>query len=108
VKTLKTIFLTLTLVAFAAGGLWATEAKPAPAGAKAAPPAAPPGKAQTQCPVLGGKINKNVYADYKGQRIYFCCAGCDKEFNKDPEKYLKKLREQGISLQPAPGRTAQK
>jgi YHS domain-containing protein len=107
VQTLKTIFLALTLVAFAAGGLWAAETKPAPA-AKAAPPAAAPGQPQTQCPVLGGKINKNVYADYKGQRIYFCCAGCDKEFKKDPEKYLKKLRDQGITLEPAPAKTAKK
>lgn len=50
------------------------------------------GKSQVSCPVQGGKINKELYADYKGERIYFCCAGCDKEFNKDPEKYLKKMR----------------
>ena len=27
-------------------------------------------KPQTVCPVLGGKINKDVYTDYQGQRIY--------------------------------------
>ena len=44
-------------------------------------------KPQTVCPVLGGKINKDVYTDYQGQRIYFCCPACIKSF----EKYLKKL-----------------
>jgi YHS domain-containing protein len=46
---------------------------------------------QEKCPVLGGKIDKNVYTDYKGRRVYFCCPACIKSFEKDPEKYLKKL-----------------
>lgn len=52
--------------------------------------------AQTTCPVMGGKINKELYADYKGQRVYFCCMGCPQEFAKDPEKYIKKLKEMGL------------
>lgn len=31
---------------------------------------------------------------YKGQEIKLCCKGCLKDFNKDPQKYLKKLDEQ--------------
>jgi len=54
---------------------------------------------QTLCPVMGGKINKEVYADYKGQRVYFCCPGCDKTFNKDPEKYISKMKAQGITVE---------
>ena len=50
-------------------------------------------KPQTTCPVMGGKINKQIYADYQGQRIYFCCKGCPAMFEKDPEKYMKKLGE---------------
>jgi len=50
---------------------------------------------QTTCPVMGGNINKEIYADYKGERIYFCCMGCPPEFKKNPEKYLKKLKEMG-------------
>lgn len=53
-------------------------------------------KAQTTCPVLGGKIDKKVYADYNGRRVYFCCAGCIPEFKSDPEKYLKKLETEGV------------
>ena len=61
------------------------------------------GKAQEACPVQGGKINKNIYTDYKGQRIYFCCAECPAIFKKDPEKFLQKMREQGVYPEPSPG-----
>ncbi len=59
-------------------------------------------KAQTLCPVMGDKINKDVYVDYKGERIYFCCKGCPETFLKDPDKYLKKLRDQGVELEKSP------
>lgn len=60
------------------------------------------GNPQTKCPVLGGNVDKNVYADYKGYRIYFCCKGCDEEFKKNPEKYLEKLKAEGVKLEKAP------
>jgi YHS domain-containing protein len=34
---------------------------------------------------------------HKGQEIKFCCKGCLKDFNKDPEKFLKKLQEKAKS-----------
>jgi YHS domain-containing protein len=85
-QRIKMVILTLVLALFLAG----------PVLAAAAP------QAQTTCPVLGGKIDKNVYADYKGERVYFCCNGCDAGFKKDPEKYLKKMKEQGITPEKAP------
>ena len=51
---------------------------------------------QTRCPVMGGAINREIYTDYHGMRIYFCCAGCDGEFKSDPEKYLAQMRAEGI------------
>ena len=33
-------------------------------------------KPQFTCPVMGGPINKKLYYDYKGYRIYVCCQGC--------------------------------
>jgi YHS domain-containing protein len=57
---------------------------------------------QTTCPVLGNKIDKSLYADYKGKRVYFCCAGCVDEFKKDPEKYIKKLEDAGVTLEKTP------
>ncbi|NOZ21081.1 MAG: YHS domain-containing protein, partial [Planctomycetes bacterium] len=47
---------------------------------------------QTICPVMGGKIDKNVHTDFQGQRIYFCCPGCVAKFKADPDKYLKNLK----------------
>ena len=57
---------------------------------------------QTTCPVMGGTINKELYADYEGKRVYFCCAGCIPEFQKDPEKYIKKLEDEGVVLEDVP------
>ncbi len=59
-------------------------------------------KPQTVCPVLAGNIDKKVYVDYQGKRIYFCCSGCDAEFKKDPEKYMKKIAAEGITLEKCP------
>ncbi len=73
----------------------------APAAGWAQGPAAPI-KPQTTCPVLGGNIDKKIYADYQGKRIYFCCPGCDETFKKDPEKYMQKLKEQGVTPEDAP------
>ncbi|MEJ5365401.1 MAG: YHS domain-containing protein [Desulfosoma sp.] len=60
------------------------------------------GRPQEKCPVMGGPINKNIYTDYKGKRIYFCCPACPGEFKKDPEKYMKKLEAEGVELEKAP------
>jgi YHS domain-containing protein len=57
------------------------------------------GKAQTICPVMGDPINKEYYVDYKGYRIYFCCKDCPETFKKNPEKYMKILRESGVTLE---------
>ncbi|MEN7972472.1 MAG: efflux RND transporter periplasmic adaptor subunit [Verrucomicrobiota bacterium] len=53
-------------------------------------------KPQMLCPVMGNPINKEVYADYQGQRVYFCCAGCDSTFMEDPEKHLEQMRAEGV------------
>lgn len=56
-------------------------------------------KPQTNCPVMGGKIDKSVYVDYQGQRVYFCCNNCKANFQKDPEKFFKKIQDEGILLE---------
>lgn len=65
-------------------------------------------KAQTACPIMGGPINKAIYADYEGKRVYFCCQGCVKQFQKDPAAVLKKLAEQGVTLEAVPAKDAKK
>ena len=56
-------------------------------------------KSQTTCPVMGGKIDKEIYLDYQGQRIYFCCESCKKSFSEDPEKYMQKIADDKILLE---------
>ena len=59
---------------------------------------------QTTCPVMGGKINKEkkIYADYKGKRVYFCCAACLPKFKENPEKYLAELEKAGVEPEAVP------
>jgi NDP-sugar pyrophosphorylase family protein len=57
-------------------------------------------KAQTHCPIRGGEIDKTSFTDYKGQRIYYCCQGCDKKFLKAPDKYIKEMKNKGIKFSP--------
>ena len=46
---------------------------------------------QTTCPVMGGAIDKSIFIEYKGKKVYFCCPGCEEQFKKEPEKYIAKL-----------------
>jgi YHS domain-containing protein len=32
-----------------------------------------------------------VFVEYKGKKVYFCCADCKAKFEADPEKYIAKL-----------------
>ncbi|MFA9196864.1 MAG: hypothetical protein ACEQSM_04540 [Aliarcobacter sp.] len=48
----------------------------------------------TTCPVSGDKIGdmgETIDTLYQGQLIRFCCKGCIKSFNKNPDKYLKEI-----------------
>ncbi len=47
---------------------------------------------QTICPVMAGNpINKELFVEYKGKKVYFCCKGCEDKFQADPAKYIAKL-----------------
>ena len=52
----------------------------------------------TICPVSGEEIDSEITAIYKGKTYAVCCKSCLKKFNKDPEKYISKLSEDGKSL----------
>jgi hypothetical protein len=43
-------------------------------------------KPQSVCPVMGGKIDKKVFVDVAGYRIYACCPGCLAKIESDPDK----------------------
>ena len=46
---------------------------------------------QKTCPIMGGPINKDVFIEYKGKKVYFCCPGCEGKFAENPEEYIAKL-----------------
>jgi YHS domain-containing protein len=56
-------------------------------------------KPQTSCPVTGEAIDRKLYVDYKGKRIYVCCASCTTQVRQDPEKYMRKLARMGQSVE---------
>ena len=53
---------------------------------------------QEVCPVMGNPIKESVFVDYNGQRIYFCCPGCDTKFQAEPDKYLAIMAEAGVTI----------
>jgi YHS domain-containing protein len=87
-KSIKRVSLAMLITIFAVGYVLAEETVKS--------------KPQANCPVMGGKINKEIYADYEGKRVYFCCAGCIPEFQKDPAKYIQKLENEGMILDDVP------
>lgn len=54
-----------------------------------------PDKLKT-CPVsgdkLGGDMGEPYVFVYKGQQVKLCCKSCRKDFDKNPEKYMKLIR----------------
>jgi len=40
----------------------------------------------------------------RGERVNFCCPGFIETFQKNPEKYRKKMEEQGDTPEKSPGR----
>jgi len=53
-------------------------------------------KAQTVCPVMGGKIDSTQYTDIQGQRVYHCCGMCSAKLKADPDKYFKQAAAEGV------------
>jgi YHS domain-containing protein len=46
---------------------------------------------QTTCPIMGTAINKALFTEHKGKKVYFCCPECEDKFKEEPEKYIAKL-----------------
>jgi YHS domain-containing protein len=50
----------------------------------------------TTCPVSGdklGEMGKPFVFIYKDREVKLCCKNCKKDFDKDPDKYIKKIAE---------------
>jgi YHS domain-containing protein len=59
-------------------------------------------KKQTICPVMGNEVNTNLFVDHQGKRVYVCCKACLKKVTATPEKYIKQLEAEGITLDKTP------
>lgn len=52
-------------------------------------------EAQKMCPVSDeplGSMGVPIKVTAKGQEVFLCCKGCQKDFEADPDKYLAKLK----------------
>jgi hypothetical protein len=47
---------------------------------------------------MGGKINPASFVDVDGHRIFMCCAGCAGAIKKEPQKYIDKLKADGVRV----------
>jgi YHS domain-containing protein len=100
--TARSVIIMVLVAGLLAGGYGckkSNETQKAPAATKTPATAT---QAQTICPIEGSKIDKNVYIDYQGKRIYFCCADCKAKFNADPAKYVQQMEDKGIVLEKVP------
>jgi len=90
-KTYKAIIPLIVFLLFALILLSGCKKKSEPAAPTESTEAVSAAIEQITCPVMGGPINKNIFAEYKGKKVYFCCPGCAEKFKANPEKYVAKL-----------------
>ena len=51
---------------------------------------------QATCPVMvGNPVDPDIYVDYKGKIVRFCCESCKAAFLEEPGKYLHRLPQFG-------------
>ena len=56
----------------------------------------PDGGVTILCPVMKGPRtieSGDIYTEYQGMRVYYCCPGCQEKFESDPERYLAEVGE---------------
>ncbi len=93
---MKKILLSITALALLAGALAVIQT-----GCKSGPSHSDEAAAKPYpldyCLVSGdklGEMGKPIVIVYRGQEIKFCCKDCPPKFDKDPDKYMKKLAEE--------------
>jgi YHS domain-containing protein len=93
---MKSILTSFWLAGLLFSAVPAVSAYAAEAKAEAAPPkvftSAQKVGTKATCPVTGEEFaiaTDTLHVEYKGKHVYFCCPGCKKSFDKDPDKYTK-------------------
>ena len=94
----KTLLLGLMLSAFLFPVFASAQDAPPPVAAETADNGQPVEVGNKICPVSHEAIGQEGMAPYQvthnGKIYNFCCAMCEKDFNKDPEKYIKAVEEE--------------
>jgi hypothetical protein len=85
---MKNAFLGLAAVALLAIGVIAAEEKKEE-------------KFSAKCPVSGKAALEDKTVEYKGAKVYFCCAGCPDAFKADTAKYATKANHQLVATKQA-------
>ncbi|MBN1130187.1 MAG: hypothetical protein JXA71_14440 [Chitinispirillaceae bacterium] len=57
-----------------------------------------PGQLQSVDVLSGNRLNKSVFKDINGKRIYFCCPICKENFEQRQEYHLAAVKKKGILL----------
>jgi hypothetical protein len=58
-----------------------------------------PGKLQSVDIFSGKPINRGVFGDYSGQRVYFCCPTSKATFDANSQAHLEAIKARGIILE---------
>jgi YHS domain-containing protein len=61
-----------------------------------------PGKPQTVDVLTGDAVDRNLYGDYDGKRVFFCHPGSKTRFESNAAENLQKTKEKGIVLEKVP------
>lgn len=57
---------------------------------------------QTLCPIMKLPIDRELYRDFEGWRIYVCCPGCLDEVRRRAAEIVREHRERGIEFERVP------
>jgi hypothetical protein len=95
-KRLRLAGLVLVLLTFAAGAYCAEEGAHVDDREGAAAALEHTQTKNVICPVMPDmNADPDIFTDYEGKRVYFCCLSCRAAFRRNPEKYLPLLPQFG-------------
>ncbi len=52
------------------------------------------------CPIMGNRINRQLFLEKDGRRVFMCCKGCTKRLQNNWDKSLGTLRDQAEAGDP--------
>ncbi len=52
---------------------------------------------EVSCPISGGPVSQDHYAEFMDGKVYFCCGGCAKSFAKDSSQHANAARHQLVA-----------